>query len=239
MSWPETTEHTNVLLMTEGFRNDLSFCSRPQNFFYLYGAHDISLQMTISLKWKKILWSGQKRKVISESLDHKENVGVPHCFRSWHQHWNLIGLMCIGKGGGVWERAVQKQVQVHQGIASHHWKHNKTTSKQNYLVDIHPLSSMKLSHLINLFIQLVLQWYFLITAARTSLQGCLSYYSKWCWIKKKGEYSTALNLRTAVKHFQKCNNGVLRCGFLCIRHSGKGEYSSAPNERAEVRHLHE
>ena len=39
-------------------------------------------------------------------------------------------------------------------------------------------SSMKLSHLINLFIQLVLQLYFLITAARTSLQGCLSYCSK-------------------------------------------------------------
>ena len=30
MSWPETTENTNVLLMTQGFRNDLSFCSWPQ-----------------------------------------------------------------------------------------------------------------------------------------------------------------------------------------------------------------
>ena len=105
------------------------------------------------------------------------------------------------------------------------------------IADIHPLSSMKLSHLINLFIPLVLQLYFLITAARTSLQGCLSYYSKWCWIKKKGEYSTALNLRTAVKHLQKCKNGVLRYGFLCIRHSGNGEYASTLNWRAEVRHL--
>ena len=36
------TEHTNVFLMTQGFRNDLSFLSRPQNFFYLYGSHDIA-----------------------------------------------------------------------------------------------------------------------------------------------------------------------------------------------------
>ena len=35
MSWPETTKHTNVLLMTQGFRIDLSFLSRPQNVFSL------------------------------------------------------------------------------------------------------------------------------------------------------------------------------------------------------------
>ena len=35
MSWPETTKHTVVLLMTQWFRNDLSFLSRPQNFFSL------------------------------------------------------------------------------------------------------------------------------------------------------------------------------------------------------------
>ena len=35
MSWPETTEHTNVLLMAHGFRSDLSFCSRLRNFFLL------------------------------------------------------------------------------------------------------------------------------------------------------------------------------------------------------------
>ena len=34
MLWPETTEHTNVLLMAQEFRNDLSLCSRPQNFFH-------------------------------------------------------------------------------------------------------------------------------------------------------------------------------------------------------------
>ena len=42
ISRPETTGHTNVLLMTQGFRNDLSFMSRPQKCFYLYGAHDIA-----------------------------------------------------------------------------------------------------------------------------------------------------------------------------------------------------
>ena len=31
MPWPETTEHT-VLLMAQGFRNYPSFCSRPQKF---------------------------------------------------------------------------------------------------------------------------------------------------------------------------------------------------------------
>ena len=56
--------------------------------------------MTILLKWKKILGSGQKRKVISESLGHKENVGMLRCFRSWHQHWILIDPMCLS--GSVW-----------------------------------------------------------------------------------------------------------------------------------------
>ena len=86
MSWLETTERTNVLLMTQGFRNDLSYLSRPQNYFLPLWSSWYSLQMTISLKWKKILGSGQKRKVISESLGHKENVGVLRCFRSWHWH---------------------------------------------------------------------------------------------------------------------------------------------------------
>ena len=31
---------------------------------------------------KNFLGSGQKRKVISESLGHKENVGMLRCFRS-------------------------------------------------------------------------------------------------------------------------------------------------------------
>ena len=29
MSWPETTEHTNVLLMAQGLRNEISFYSKP------------------------------------------------------------------------------------------------------------------------------------------------------------------------------------------------------------------
>ena len=70
MSWPETTEHTNVLHMTQGFRDDLSFLSRPQNFFLPLWISWYSLQMTISLKWKKILGSGQKRKVISGVTSH-------------------------------------------------------------------------------------------------------------------------------------------------------------------------
>ena len=86
MSWPETTEDTNVVLMTQGFRNDLSFLSRPKNIFLPLWSSWYSLQMTISLKWKKILGSGQKRKVISESLGQEENVGVLRCFRSWHWH---------------------------------------------------------------------------------------------------------------------------------------------------------
>ena len=53
-----------------------------------------SLKMTVSLKWKKFLGSGTKRKVISESLGHKENVGVLRCFGSWHWHWILIDPMC-------------------------------------------------------------------------------------------------------------------------------------------------
>lgn len=53
MSWQETTEHTHVFLMVQGFRNDLSFLSRPQNFFLLLWSSWYCLQMTISLKWKK------------------------------------------------------------------------------------------------------------------------------------------------------------------------------------------
>ena len=70
MSWPETTENTNVLLMTQGFRNDLSFCSWPQKKINSMELMIYSLKMTVSLKWKKILGSGTKRKVISESLGH-------------------------------------------------------------------------------------------------------------------------------------------------------------------------
>ena len=51
MSWPETTEHSNI--WPQGFRNDLSFLSRPQNFFLLLWSSWYRLQMTISLKWKK------------------------------------------------------------------------------------------------------------------------------------------------------------------------------------------
>jgi len=39
--------------MVQGFRNDLSFLSRPQNFFLLLWSSWYCLQMTISLKWKK------------------------------------------------------------------------------------------------------------------------------------------------------------------------------------------
>ena len=84
MSWPETTEHTNVLLMTQGFRNYLSFCSRPQKKHYLYGAHYIACKWQFHWSKKKILGSGTKRKGISESLGHKKNVGVLRCFGSWH-----------------------------------------------------------------------------------------------------------------------------------------------------------
>ena len=56
-----------------------------------------SLKMTVSLKWKKFLGSGTKRKVISESLGHKENVGVLRCFGSWHWHWILIDPMWLQK----------------------------------------------------------------------------------------------------------------------------------------------
>ena len=83
MSWPETTEHTNVLLMAQGFRNDLSFCSRPQIFFNLYGAHYIACKWQFH-RSKKNLGSGAKRKYISESLGHREDVGVLRCFGSWH-----------------------------------------------------------------------------------------------------------------------------------------------------------
>ena len=75
---------TKHWLTPQWFGNDLSFLSRPQNYFLPLWSSWYSLQMTISLKWKKILGSGQKRKVISESLGHKENVGMLCCFRSWH-----------------------------------------------------------------------------------------------------------------------------------------------------------
>ena len=68
MSWPETTEHTYVLVMTQGFRNDLSFCSWPQK-------KKLTLWSSwyIACKWqfywsKKNLGSGTKRKLISEFL---------------------------------------------------------------------------------------------------------------------------------------------------------------------------
>ena len=83
MSWPEATEHTNVFLVTQGFRNDLSFLSRTQSFFYLYGAHDIACKWQFHWSEKNV-GSGQKRKFISESLGQKENVGMLRCFRSWH-----------------------------------------------------------------------------------------------------------------------------------------------------------
>ena len=54
-----------------------------------------SLEMTVSLKWKKFLGSGTKRKVTSESVGHKENVGVLCCFGSWHWHGILIDPMWI------------------------------------------------------------------------------------------------------------------------------------------------
>ena len=60
MSWPETTEHTNVVPMTQGFRNDLSFLSRPQNFFYLYGAHDIACKWQFHWSEKKF-WGLDKK----------------------------------------------------------------------------------------------------------------------------------------------------------------------------------
>ena len=89
MSWPETTEHANVLLMTQGFRNDLSFLSPPQQIFFALKSPEMKGNMILS-KTKfcpqngQDLGSGTKRKVISESLGHKENVGVLRCFRSWH-----------------------------------------------------------------------------------------------------------------------------------------------------------
>ena len=39
-----------------------------------------------SIEVNKILGSGHIRKVISESLGNKENIGVLRCFRSWHWH---------------------------------------------------------------------------------------------------------------------------------------------------------
>ena len=34
LSWPETTGHTKILLLAQGFRNDLSFCPDPRKSFY-------------------------------------------------------------------------------------------------------------------------------------------------------------------------------------------------------------
>ena len=62
------------------------FLSRPQNFFFISMKLSFASYITSSIKVKQILGSGQKRKVISESLGHKENVGVLRCFRSWHWH---------------------------------------------------------------------------------------------------------------------------------------------------------
>ena len=108
----------------------------------------------------------------------------------------LQSINSIGKGGqkgkGMRESSSKTSPMTNGiSIASHHWRDNKKAHSQALsalalqyinkiilITDIHPLSSMKLSHLINLFIPLVLQLYFLITAARTSLQGCLSYCSK-------------------------------------------------------------
>ena len=93
MSWPQTTENTNVLLMTQGFRNDLSFYSWPQKQINYIEVMIYSLEMTVTLKWKKFLGSGTKRRVTSESVGHKENVGVLCCFGSWHYHRILTDPM--------------------------------------------------------------------------------------------------------------------------------------------------
>ena len=56
------------------------FCLDPRIFFHFNEISFASYIMS-SVEIKKILGSGQKRKVISESLGHKENVGVLRCSR--------------------------------------------------------------------------------------------------------------------------------------------------------------
>ena len=60
------------------------FCPDPRIFFHFNEIVICKLYHELHRGIKIILGSGQKRKVISESLGHKENVGVLRCFRSWH-----------------------------------------------------------------------------------------------------------------------------------------------------------
>ena len=67
----------------------------PEKKLTLRSLWYVAWKWQIHLSEKKILGSGTKRKVTSESVGHKENVGVLCCFGSWHLHWILIGPMCL------------------------------------------------------------------------------------------------------------------------------------------------
>ena len=58
------------------------FVPDPRIFFHLSKTVIFKLHIMSSIELIFFLGSGTKRKVISESLGHKENVGVLKCFGS-------------------------------------------------------------------------------------------------------------------------------------------------------------
>ena len=99
MSWPETTEHINVFFMTQGFRNDLSFLSRPQNFVLPLWSSWYSWQMTISkarqnLKIKSVNQLSVYHTAIEmfNIINNKSSVALHEEMKIQPRGYNLRGL---------------------------------------------------------------------------------------------------------------------------------------------------